>query len=263
MSASLFRLPSCQAMETFRTERCAPKPLGAEITLRIRTRITGNVSVSRWRHARGMVRASSSEPAGAAVTVSEPESSEPTEEEKDQQDIKDVLRVVELLKVKRDMVFNEIRLAIMIEDPRATERREQLGIEDECSRDDLAETLVEVGEGKVPKDRVALRALAEEMRNWPMLEYDNNALRGQKKELSPYAKVTPTGVDPALAARRAGMSAWDLAMEEQAGQNEKASEELASTVPKWMGYVALYGFSSLPVVIVVIVAIILFVNSLQ
>lgn len=166
---------------------------------------------------------------------------------------------MELLRVKRDMVFNEVRLAVMIEDPRAVERREQLGIEDECSRDELAEALVEVGEGKTPSDRVVLRALTEEMRNWPMINDDNNAPRAPKG-LSPYAKVTPTGVDPAVAARRAGLSDWDRAAELPQQEEEKS---LGERLPAWMGYGMLYGFSSIPIIIVVVVAIILFLNSLQ
>lgn len=37
--------------------------------------------------------------------------------------------MIKLLKSNRDMAFNEIKLTVMIEDPRARERRENLGIE--------------------------------------------------------------------------------------------------------------------------------------
>ncbi|KAL3690550.1 hypothetical protein R1sor_016859 [Riccia sorocarpa] len=46
------------------------------------------------------------------------------EDEQDQRDI-----VIGLLRKKRDMTFNEVRLTVMIEDPREVERRRQLGIE--------------------------------------------------------------------------------------------------------------------------------------
>lgn len=42
------------------------------------------------------------------------------------QEIRDTIKV---LKSNRDMAFNEIKLTISIEDPRARERRENLGIE--------------------------------------------------------------------------------------------------------------------------------------
>ena len=37
--------------------------------------------------------------------------------------------MIKMLKSNRDMAFNEIKLTVMIEDPRARERRETLGIE--------------------------------------------------------------------------------------------------------------------------------------
>lgn len=37
--------------------------------------------------------------------------------------------IIKLLKGNRDMAFNEIKLTVMIEDPRVRERRETLGIE--------------------------------------------------------------------------------------------------------------------------------------
>lgn len=37
--------------------------------------------------------------------------------------------MIKVLKSNRDMAFNEIKLTVMIEDPRARERRENLNIE--------------------------------------------------------------------------------------------------------------------------------------
>ncbi|KAH9316452.1 hypothetical protein KI387_025079, partial [Taxus chinensis] len=53
--------------------------------------------------------------------------------------------VVQLLKEKRDMTFNEVRLTIMIEDPREAEQKRQLGVEDDrgCTREDMAEALLD------------------------------------------------------------------------------------------------------------------------
>ncbi|XP_023544733.1 protein CHLOROPLAST ENHANCING STRESS TOLERANCE, chloroplastic isoform X2 [Cucurbita pepo subsp. pepo] len=104
------------------------------------------------------------------------QSSSTEDEQPDAQDleyIRQIQRVLELLKKNRDMLFNEVKLTVMIEDPREVERRRLLGIDDEDAptRDDLAITLEEVNEGKFPKNRAALQMLAEEMTNWPNLEF--------------------------------------------------------------------------------------------
>ncbi|GAB2280938.1 hypothetical protein Dimus_015554 [Dionaea muscipula] len=95
---------------------------------------------------------------------------EPTSE--DLEYVKQIRRVLELLRKNRDMLFGEVKLTIMIEDPREVEKRRLLGISesDAPSRDDLVAALVDVNEGRMPKDRIALRMLAEEMINWPNLE---------------------------------------------------------------------------------------------
>nr|GMD42196.1 ycf3-interacting protein 1, chloroplastic [Ipomoea batatas] len=53
---------------------------------------------------------------------------------------------MELLKKNRDMVFGEVKLTIMIKDPRDVERKRLLGIDDENAptREDLAAALEEV-----------------------------------------------------------------------------------------------------------------------
>ncbi|KAL6992150.1 hypothetical protein U1Q18_010258 [Sarracenia purpurea var. burkii] len=86
--------------------------------------------------------------------------------------VSQIKRVLDLLRKNRDMLFSEVKLTILIEDPREVERRRLLGIDDSeaPTRDDLADALEEVKEGKVPKNRVALRMLAEEMIQWPNLE---------------------------------------------------------------------------------------------
>jgi hypothetical protein len=66
----------------------------------------------------------------------------------------------------------QVKLVLGIEDPRAKERRDTLGVEDESgvSREDLQICLQEVKDGAMPPDvsydRVALRRLAEEMREY-------------------------------------------------------------------------------------------------
>lgn len=180
------------------------------------------------------------------------------EEEEDQANIGEILRVVDLLKNKRDMTSNEVRLTIMIEDPREVERRRQLGIEDErgCSKEDMAVALQEIFDGKVPEDRLILRELTKEMLNWPNLE---DEIADVNPLASPYAKATPTGVDPKLAAQRAKVD-WDAAAEIQPGEDPK---DLSDMVPPVVGFSFLYFVSFIPVIIVVTVILILFFNSLQ
>ncbi|KAK3023852.1 hypothetical protein RJ639_043983 [Escallonia herrerae] len=175
------------------------------------------------------------------------------EQDPDPQDLEYVL---ELLKKNRDMLFSEVKLTIMIEDPRDVERRRLLGIDeaDGPTRDDLADVLEEVNEGKIPKNRVALQMLAEEMAQWPNLEVEVKK-KGPRKSL--YAKATDTGVDPQLAAKRLNMD-WDSAAEIQDSDVNDDSE-----VPAAVGYGALYLVTAFPVIIGISVVLILFYNSLQ
>lgn len=43
------------------------------------------------------------------------------------------------------------------------------------SRDEMAQALIEVGEGRVPNDRIALKCLHDEMLGWPFLEVRKEA----------------------------------------------------------------------------------------
>ncbi|KAL3325374.1 hypothetical protein AABB24_036554 [Solanum stoloniferum] len=170
--------------------------------------------------------------------------------------VSQIKRALELLKRNRDMLFGEVKLTIMIEDPRDVERRRLLGIDDDNAptRDDLAACLEEINEGKVPKDRVALQMLAEEMNSWPNLEVE--ALK-QNKSRSLYAKATDTGIDPKEAAKRLKID-WDSAAE-----IEEAADSDEPDIPPVLGYGALYLVSALPIIIGISVVLILFYNSLQ
>lgn len=155
------------------------------------------------------------------------------------------------------MLFSEVKLTILIEDPRDVERRRLLGIEDEYdapTRDDLAAALEEVNEGKIPQNRVALRMLAEEMIQWPNLEAE--ALK-KKPSKSLYARATDTGVDPREAAKRLNID-WDTAAEIEDTDTNDENE-----VPPAVGYGALYLVTAFPVIIGISVVLILFYNSLQ
>jgi hypothetical protein len=84
---------------------------------------------------------------------------------------RDIVNVLKLLKNSRDMTVNEVRLTLAIEDPRARDRR-KMDMEDASgvSRDEIAAALMDVAEGKIPTDRIALRELHRELMSWPGLD---------------------------------------------------------------------------------------------
>ncbi|KAL8151525.1 hypothetical protein V2J09_021333 [Rumex salicifolius] len=182
---------------------------------------------------------------------------EPEPSPDDMECIAQIKRVLELLKRNRNMLYGEVKLTILIEDPREVERRRLLGIDDADAptKEDLADALEDVNEGRVPKNRVALRMLTEEMINWPNLEVEISKKR--PKTRSPYAKATDVGVDPEVAAKRLNMD-WDTAAE--IGEEGAAEER---DVPSILGFGALYLVSAFPIIIGVSVVLILFYNSLQ
>ncbi|XP_057970908.1 ycf3-interacting protein 1, chloroplastic isoform X1 [Malania oleifera] len=190
--------------------------------------------------------------------------------------VSQIRRVLELLRKNRNMLFGEplssnngqqqlllllglnshqVKLTIMIEDPREDERRSLLGIADSDvpTRDDLAAALEEVNEGRVPKNREALRMLAEEMMQWPSVEVEAPK---KKRSRSLYAKATDTGVDPQVAAKRLNID-WDSAAE----IDDDVSDE--PEVPAAVGYGVLYLVTAFPIVIGIAVVLILFYNSLR
>ncbi|KAL3523215.1 hypothetical protein ACH5RR_016049 [Cinchona calisaya] len=183
------------------------------------------------------------------------ENDEPDPQELDY--VSQIKRVLELLRKNRDMTFNEVKLTIMIEDPRDVERKRLLGIDDENAptRDDLVDALEEVNKGKIPENRLALQMLAEEMISWPNLEEEAPKKKPPSRSL--YATATDTGVDPKEAAKRLNID-WDAAAEIE---DEDASDDV--DVPPAVGYGALYLVTAFPVIIGISVVLILFYNSLQ
>ncbi|KAI4332103.1 hypothetical protein L6164_017040 [Bauhinia variegata] len=137
------------------------------------------------------------------------EDAEPTAE--DIEYVSEIERVLDLLKKNRDMLFGEVKLTILIEDPREVERRRLLGLEgpDAPTRDDLVTALEEIQEGKIPKNKAALKMLAAEMVSWPNLEVESTKKKPSK---SLYAKSTDTGIDLQEAAKRLNVD-WDSAAE--------------------------------------------------
>nr|VDD25037.1 unnamed protein product [Brassica oleracea] len=137
------------------------------------------------------------------------------------------------------------------------------------SREDLAEALEQVDEGKIPKDSLTLQMLHEEMIRWPNLETNfhetsmedyigtkpfiiDGFKEAARKIIVREVKSTDTGIDPKEAAKRLNDSAAAIEEADETGVASKA-----------MGYGALYLVSSFPVIIGISVVFILFYNSLQ
>ncbi|XP_047089666.1 protein CHLOROPLAST ENHANCING STRESS TOLERANCE, chloroplastic-like [Lolium rigidum] len=195
--------------------------------------------------------------AGAVAVSDEPADASP----EDLESIAEIKRVLDLLQKNRDMTFGEVKLTIMIEDPRDVERKRLLGIEDpdELTRDDLADALVEVNEGRIPENRDALMLLAKEMSEWP--DVDIKIETKKSKGLfgrSSYAKATDTGIDPVAAAKR-----LNIDFDSAADIDEEGDDDNEEEIPSAVGYGALYLVSAFPVIIGVSVVLILFYNSLQ
>ncbi|XP_057811973.1 ycf3-interacting protein 1, chloroplastic isoform X2 [Salvia miltiorrhiza] len=200
--------------------------------------------------------ASTSTSASASTAAAQQQQQTDDVDPQDLQYVSQIKTVLELLKKNRDMLFNEVKLTVLIEDPRDVERRRLLGIDDENAptRDDLADALVQVNEGKIPENRLALQMLAEEMLQWPNLEVEVQKKKKPGKSL--YAKFTDTGINPLEAAKRLNMD-WDSAAEIDDAEIDDVE------VPSAVGYGALYLITAFPVIIGISVVLILFYNSLQ
>lgn len=61
------------------------------------------------------------------------------------------------------------------------------------SRDEMAAALMEVVDGRIPKDRIALRELYNEIANWPWLDADEDQTEGSGEATANYEGITPTG----------------------------------------------------------------------
>ena len=64
-----------------------------------------------------------------------------------------------------------------------------------ASRDEIAAALVEVAEGRIPKDRIALRELYREIMDWPFVDAVPEGEDDGASTSSPYEAITPTGVE--------------------------------------------------------------------
>eukprot|EP00877_Chromochloris_zofingiensis_P009737 jgi/Chrzof1/5016/Cz15g08190.t1_Y3IP1[v5.2] len=159
------------------------------------------------------------------------------------------------------MSVSEVKLVVSIEDPRSREKR-NMDMEDErgVSRDEMAVALMEVAEGRIPKDRVALKCLYEEMTTWPYLA-NSGADSGSSTSGTPAAAAESSKADYASLADAGGIAKpYVMGKEARAGDKPQT---LADLLPDWVGFGALYGISIIPVLIGTTIVLVLFYNSLR
>jgi len=176
---------------------------------------------------------------------------------------REIFEVLRLLKRTRDMSVNEVKLVVSIEDPRTKERR-AAGIEDSrgVSRDEMAAALLEVAEGRVPKDRLALKCLYEEVTGWPFLEANVGAEAATAAGAKAPAPPPTPSTDYASLLKDGDTIAKPYIMGDAARAGDKP-KDLADMMPGWVGYLTLYGISAIPVLLVIGTVLILFYNSLK
>lgn len=140
----------------------------------------------------------------------------------------------------------------------------QLDVEDSrgVSRDEMAAALVDVTEGRVPLDRIALRCLHDEIIEWPFLN-DATAAVPSTTGGTPAAGSTasPSAADYASLAEAGGIAKpYVMGKDARAGDKPQG---LADLLPDWVGFGALYGISAIPVMLAVGAILVLFYNSLR
>ncbi|CAK0763666.1 hypothetical protein CVIRNUC_003081 [Coccomyxa viridis] len=199
-----------------------------------------------------------------AEPVVEVVGSEAVTEQEAKRYCREVVRVLRTLKDKRDMSLNEVKLTVAIEDPTKREQKEYMGIEDEggASRDEIAAALVEVAEGRLPKDRIALRELYREIMEWPFVEASPEEAEEEDgvSSSSPYEAITPTGVE---GSKSAGWRSTQARPKMMGRDKSETPQGLTDMLPDWVGYGFLYFVSVIPVLIAGTVIAILFFNSLR
>ncbi len=125
------------------------------------------------------------------------------------------------------------------------------------SREEVAQCLVEVAEGEAVSNRLALRELRRELREWP--------------DLQPAASASAAAAAGAAEGEGGGYESPGLddgglakpAANPQVGREGEEKDEggLASLLPDWMGYGVLYSLSIVPIIITVGAIAVLWVSA--
>jgi len=131
------------------------------------------------------------------------------------------------------------------------------------SRDEMAAALEEVASGKIPRDRLALKCLYDDMAAWPYLT-DLDTAAAAANIAAATAADAVAGKDPYVQlnseADQPVAKPYILGNEARKGDKPQSLEDL---LPDWVGYGALYGLSSIPVLLVVGATLVLFYSSLR
>ena len=134
--------------------------------------------------------------------------------------------------------------------------------ESTATRAELVEALEEVAEGRMPRDRVALRELANELSNWPGLsEMDaKQQAQGEGQERGGEGE-TLRALDSDVADRPA-VAPPIMGSKYQESQGDLQKSPLNS-LKDFFGISTLYILSAIPVFIGVTAVAVLFANSLR
>lgn len=132
--------------------------------------------------------------------------------------------------------------------------------ESTATRAELVEALEEVAEGRLPRDRVALRELADELSNWPGLsemaaKMSVSASGGQAEGETLRKLDAEVAERPAVAPPIMGSK-----YQEAEGDVEKSP---INSLKDFFGISTLYILSAIPVFIAVTAIAVLFANSLR
>ena len=133
-------------------------------------------------------------------------------------------------------------------------------VESTATRAELVEALEEVAEGRMPRDRVALRELADELSNWPgfseMAAKLSESTSGGQAEGETLRKLDAEVAErPAVAPPIMGSK-----YQEAEGDLEKSP---INSLKEFFGISTLYILSAIPVFIAVTAIAVLFANSLR
>ena len=125
-----------------------------------------------------------------------------------------------------------------------------------ASREEIAEALIDISEGRKVGNRLALREVWKELGSWPgLLEEEETVTRAAEDQDGPAPEAAP--IDGGLAKPAANPRVGRGEEDDLSG----AKKELVDLLPDWMGYGVLYSFSIVPIIITVIAVAILWVNS--
>merc|ERR1712187_101940 len=144
---------------------------------------------------------------------------------------KSIVKNTRYLIERHDMTINEVKLTLALEKPLTTEQ--QINGENNfwIPRENVVKAFMEVGGGKVPKDRIALSTLAKDMETWFLIskKQSQNSMDNIQKRPQNNSTYKP----------------------EETNYKDSTSKtpELTETISKWAGLGILYFVTVIPLLI--------------